>query len=63
MAEVEATWRATLRQIRAHLMALPSRIGSRAPTLTRGDIAAIEQEVRDALGEAAEAAGEAVPAP
>jgi phage terminase Nu1 subunit (DNA packaging protein) len=50
---VTATWRATLADVRARMLAVPSRVGARLGHLTRDDVAAIEAEVRDALREAA----------
>lgn len=54
-AAVEAEWANVLRDVRAALLALPSRIGSRLPALTPHDIGVIEREVRDVLTEMAHA--------
>ena len=45
--------------MRAGLLALPSRVAQRLPHLTRGDKAAIEDEIRAILEELAEAGPEA----
>lgn len=51
--EVEAAWAATLREVRAALLALPSRIQQRLGHLTAHDVSEIDRELRDALAEAA----------
>lgn len=53
-AEVEREWTAVLRDIRAALLALPSRIGQRLPHLPPRDIEAIDREIRDVLTELAD---------
>ena len=49
--EVEADWSATLRNVRAGMLAVPSRAGARLPHLTPHDVAEIDAEVRAALTE------------
>jgi terminase small subunit / prophage DNA-packing protein len=49
--EAEATWSSTLRNVRAGMLAVSSRCGSRLPHLTPHDIAEIDAEVRAALTE------------
>jgi phage terminase Nu1 subunit (DNA packaging protein) len=46
---VEAEWASILRDVRAGMLALPSRIQQRLPHLTGHDIAKIDREIRDAL--------------
>ena len=53
---VEREWQSILRGVRAELLALPSRIGSRVG-LTPTDVAAIDREVRDLLESLAEGRG------
>lgn len=48
-AEVESTWRAILTDVRAALLAVPSRVGTRLPTLTATDLEEIAAEIRAAL--------------
>ena len=50
-SEVEREWSEILRHLRAAILALPSRIGQRVPALTQTDLAAIDGEIRDLLGE------------
>jgi phage terminase Nu1 subunit (DNA packaging protein) len=54
-AEVERAWTGTLREVRAAMLAVPSRVAQRLPHLTRTDVAAIDREVRDVLREAGDA--------
>jgi len=49
---VEAEWSAVLRDVRAAMLALPSRLQQRLPHLTKHDTATIDEEIRDALTEA-----------
>ena len=53
---VEREWQSILRGVRAELLSLPSRIGSRVG-LTPTDVAAIDREVRDLLESLAEGRG------
>ena len=53
---VETEWAGILRGVRAELLSLPSRIGSRVG-LTPTDVAAIDREVRDLLESLAEGRG------
>jgi phage terminase Nu1 subunit (DNA packaging protein) len=50
---VEADWHNTLRQVRAGMLAVPSRAGARLPHLTTHDVAEIDAEVRAVLAETA----------
>lgn len=52
-AAVEAGWAAILRDVRAAILALPSRIRARAPHLTVQDVAEIDYEARAVLTELA----------
>lgn len=52
-AEVEREWASVLRDLRAALLAVPSRVGSRLPSLTAHDIGEIAREIKDALSELA----------
>lgn len=54
-ADVERAWTAVLRDVRAAMLAVPSRVGSRVATLTAHDVREIEREIRDALAEIADA--------
>lgn len=54
-ADVERVWTGILRDVRARMLAVPSRVRSRIGHLTPADAAAIEAEVRDALQGAADA--------
>jgi terminase small subunit / prophage DNA-packing protein len=47
--EVEATWSGILRQVRAGMLAVPSRAAQRLPHLTPHDVAEIDHEVRAVL--------------
>lgn len=53
-AEVEREWTGVLRDIRASLMAVSSRLGTRLPGLTTHDISEIDAEIRSVLSELAE---------
>ncbi|MET4684890.1 hypothetical protein [Brevundimonas faecalis] len=53
-AAVEAEWGATLRGVRAAMLAVPARVHSRVPTLTAHDLAELDREIRDALTEIGE---------
>lgn len=50
-AEVEREWAGILRDVRAALLSLPSRMQQRVGTLTVADVAALDREVRDALNQ------------
>ena len=52
-SEVERAWAGILRDLRAALLAVPSRVGSRVPALTPHDIGEIAREIKDALSELA----------
>lgn len=49
--EVVADWSSTLRNVRAGMLAMPSRAGARLPHLTPHDVAEIDAEVRAVLTE------------
>ena len=49
--EVESAWTATLREVRAALLAMPGRIQQRLVHLTAHDVSEIDREIRDALTE------------
>lgn len=51
--EVEREWESVLRDIRAALMAVSSRLGTRLPGLTPHDITEIDSEIRTTLEELA----------
>ncbi len=53
--EVEREWAAILRDVRAAMLALPSRLQQRLGNLSTVDVAAIDSEIRDALAEAVHA--------
>lgn len=53
-AQVERAWASILRDLRARMLAVPSRVGSRLPSLTAHDIATIGREIADALTETAQ---------
>jgi phage terminase Nu1 subunit (DNA packaging protein) len=53
-AAVEADWSGTLRNVRAGMLAVPSRASARLPHLTPHDIAEIDAEVRAVLTEISE---------
>lgn len=50
-SEVERTWSDTLRQLRARLMAIPSRLRSDLPSLDRQTVTALDRALRDTLSE------------
>jgi phage terminase Nu1 subunit (DNA packaging protein) len=50
-ADVEARWGAIMVEIRAAMLALPSRAGMRLPHLSSYDISEIDREVREVLTE------------
>ncbi|MGK9052133.1 hypothetical protein [Neorhizobium petrolearium] len=50
-AEVEARWTAILTDLRARLLAVPSRVGGRAFHFTVADLDIVDREIRDALTE------------
>jgi phage terminase Nu1 subunit (DNA packaging protein) len=52
--EVEQAWATVLRDVRAAVMAIPSRIQQRLGHLTPHDVAEIDSEIRIALTEAAQ---------
>lgn len=52
-ADVEHEWATALRDLRAALLALPSRVHARLPHLSTHDIQIIDREIRDALTELA----------
>jgi terminase small subunit / prophage DNA-packing protein len=52
-SEVESTWAGILRDVRAAMLSLPSRIQQRLPHLSATDTETIDREVRDTLTEAA----------
>lgn len=54
-AEVEREWSSILRDVRAMMLAIPSRVQQRLPHLTAHDAGAIDREIRDALQEVAHA--------
>lgn len=49
--EVEREWAGILRDVRAALLAMPSRMQQRVGTLTVADVAALDREVRDVLNQ------------
>jgi phage terminase Nu1 subunit (DNA packaging protein) len=51
---VEAEWSAILRDVRAGMLAIPSRVQQRLPHLSAHDVSEIDREIRDALSELAE---------
>lgn len=58
-AEVEREWSAVLRDVRAGMLAAPSRIGSRLPHLTTHDVAEITRELTAVLAGLAEGVDDA----
>lgn len=54
-SEVETTWATILREVRAGLLALPSRLPQLLPHLTPHDVRTIDTEVRGVLEERARA--------
>lgn len=53
-AQVEREWASVLRDVRAAMLALPSRIQQRLGHLTAAEIDAIDREIRDVLAEVAD---------
>lgn len=53
-AEVTRTWSNILRDLRARLLAVPSRCGAALPHLTAHDVAQVDREVRRALEDLAD---------
>lgn len=53
-AEVEREWSGILRGVRSRMLAVPSRVAARIPTLTKADVALVEHEVAAALTELAD---------
>lgn len=49
--QVQSTWEATLRELRAAMLAIPNRIQSELGNLSAHDIAAIDRNIRDTLTE------------
>lgn len=54
--EVEAEWSGILRTVRAGMLAAPSRVQQRLPHLSAHDVAEIDTEIRQVLGELGEEA-------
>lgn len=52
-SEVEAEWSTILREVRAGVLAISSRVGSSLPHLTPHDAATLDRAVRDVLAELA----------
>lgn len=52
-ADVERRWREVLAGVRSRMLAVPSRTRQALAHLTATEVAVIDREVRDALGEAA----------
>lgn len=50
--EIETQWATVLRDVRASMLALPSRIQQRLGILSAADVSIIDREIRDALTEA-----------
>lgn len=48
-ADATREWQAVLRDVRATVLAVPSRYGATMPHLTAGDVAALDREIRAAL--------------
>lgn len=48
-AEVERAWAGILRDLRAGLLAIPSRVGASLPHLTAHDVATLDRELRAAM--------------
>lgn len=48
-SDVERAWAAVLRDVRAAMLAVPSRCGATLPHLTAHDIAELDREIRSAL--------------
>lgn len=51
--EVEREWSAILREVRAAILAVPTRVEGELPHLTRADVLTVDRAVRDALNAAA----------
>lgn len=51
--EIEAAWAGILRDVRAAMLALPSRLSQSLAHLTPHDLSVIDREIRDALKELA----------
>ena len=49
--QVERTWADTLRHVRSRILAVPSRIRSKDPSISRGTIETLDRALRDALTE------------
>lgn len=49
--QVQSTWEATLRELRAAMLAIPNRIQSELGNLSAHDIAAIDRNIRETLTE------------
>jgi phage terminase Nu1 subunit (DNA packaging protein) len=47
--EVERAWAGMLRDVRAALLAVPTRCGASMPNLTSHDVAALDREIKSAL--------------
>ncbi|MEO0957086.1 MAG: terminase small subunit [Pseudomonadota bacterium] len=56
--DVERAWSATLRDVRAGMLAVPSRVQQRLAHLTAHDVSEIDREVREVLAEIADEAEE-----
>ncbi|WP_049779435.1 hypothetical protein [Rhodomicrobium vannielii] len=54
-SDVERAWATVLRDVRAGMLSVPSRVQQRMGHLTKHDILAIDAEIRTALSEAAHA--------
>lgn len=52
-AEVEREWVSILRDVRAALLAMPTRMQQRVGTLTAADLAVLDREIRSVLNELA----------
>ena len=52
-ADVESAWAGVLRDVRAAMLAIPSRVQSRIPRLTAHDVSELDLEIREALAEMA----------
>lgn len=48
-SDVERAWAAVLRDVRATLLAVPSRCGASLPHLTAHDVAELDREIRNAM--------------
>jgi phage terminase Nu1 subunit (DNA packaging protein) len=57
VAKAEATWTGICRDIRAGLLAVPSRVRARLPALTTAEVGVIDSEVRLALTSLGDAGG------